>query len=219
MAPAAAAPGPGGRLHPRNAGPRDPAQLLGGGGDAGPASEECRARRRRAPARSPGSPNSGSSDQSRAPGGQHGRRDPPSGSSQQVRGPGEDLPHGVPILRPARMTEQKTVKGAPTRVRRSSSRSTTRSSTRSSPTTRRTSARAARSSRRRSRCRSARASSSSSPCRSREAPFELLGEVVWSKADGEEPGMGIRFIYADDSQRVDFEGVVERLMSDSLGPS
>ena len=51
----------------------------------------------------------------------------------------------------------------------------------------------------------------------REAPFELLGEVVWSKADGEEPGMGIRFIYSDDRQRVDFESVVERLMSDSLG--
>ena len=52
----------------------------------------------------------------------------------------------------------------------------------------------------------------------REAPFELLGEVVWSKADGEEPGMGIRFIYSSESQRVDFESVVERLMSDSLGP-
>jgi type IV pilus assembly protein PilZ len=52
----------------------------------------------------------------------------------------------------------------------------------------------------------------------REAPFELLGEVVWSKADAEEPGMGIRFIYNDDRQRAEFEGVVERLMADSLGP-
>jgi len=51
----------------------------------------------------------------------------------------------------------------------------------------------------------------------RDAPFELLGEVVWSKADGEEPGMGIRFIYSGDNQRSDFEGVVERLMADSLG--
>lgn len=49
-------------------------------------------------------------------------------------------------------------------------------------------------------------------------PFELLGEVVWSQNDGEEPGMGIRFIYTDDSQRSDFEGVVETLMSSSLGP-
>ena len=52
---------------------------------------------------------------------------------------------------------------------------------------------------------------------SREEPFELLGEVVWSKADGDEPGMGIRFIYSDDRQRGEFEGVVEKLMSDSLG--
>lgn len=51
----------------------------------------------------------------------------------------------------------------------------------------------------------------------RETPFELLGEVVWSKADAEEPGMGIRFIYNDERQRADFEGVVERLMADSLG--
>ncbi|MGA9523399.1 MAG: TIGR02266 family protein [Myxococcaceae bacterium] len=51
----------------------------------------------------------------------------------------------------------------------------------------------------------------------RPDPFELLGEVVWSKADGEEPGMGIRFIYQDDSQRNAFESVVELLMADSLG--
>lgn len=51
----------------------------------------------------------------------------------------------------------------------------------------------------------------------RESPFELLGEVVWSKGDVEEPGMGIRFIYTTDAERRDFEDVVERLMSDSLG--
>ncbi len=51
----------------------------------------------------------------------------------------------------------------------------------------------------------------------REAPFELLGEVVWSKAEAEEPGMGIRFIYSGDNQRTEFERVVERLMADSLG--
>lgn len=51
----------------------------------------------------------------------------------------------------------------------------------------------------------------------RAEPFELLGEVVWSKGDAEEPGMGIRFIYSDDSQRAEFEGVVEKLMADSLG--
>src|SRR5271170_6979043 len=52
----------------------------------------------------------------------------------------------------------------------------------------------------------------------RGEPFELLGEVVWSQMDGEEPGMGIRFIYSTDTQRSDFEGVVETLMSTSLGP-
>jgi type IV pilus assembly protein PilZ len=51
----------------------------------------------------------------------------------------------------------------------------------------------------------------------REAPFELLGEVVWSKAEAEEPGMGIRFIYADDGQRATFEQLVESLMEGSLG--
>ena len=52
----------------------------------------------------------------------------------------------------------------------------------------------------------------------REGPFELLGEVVWSQGDAEEPGMGIRFIYNDERQRSEFEGVVEKLMADSLGP-
>jgi type IV pilus assembly protein PilZ len=52
----------------------------------------------------------------------------------------------------------------------------------------------------------------------REAPFELLGDVVWSKADGDEPGMGIRFVYGANGQREEFEQVVEELMTDSLGP-
>ena len=52
----------------------------------------------------------------------------------------------------------------------------------------------------------------------REAPFELLGEVVWARTDGDEPGMGIRFVYQSDSQRQDFEGVVEHMMQDALGP-
>src|SRR5690242_19014170 len=51
----------------------------------------------------------------------------------------------------------------------------------------------------------------------REAPFELLGEEVWSNGQAAEPGMGIRFIYSDDRQRGDFEGVVEALMAESLG--
>jgi type IV pilus assembly protein PilZ len=51
----------------------------------------------------------------------------------------------------------------------------------------------------------------------RPIPFELLGEVVWANGDGEEAGMGIKFVYTDDSQRSDFENVVEQLMADSLG--
>jgi type IV pilus assembly protein PilZ len=51
----------------------------------------------------------------------------------------------------------------------------------------------------------------------RPAPFELIGEVVWAANDGAEPGMGIKFVYSDDSQRTDFESVVEHLMTDSLG--
>jgi type IV pilus assembly protein PilZ len=52
----------------------------------------------------------------------------------------------------------------------------------------------------------------------RDPPFELLGEVVWSKTEAPDPGMGIRFIYADDSQRGEFESIVEKLMEESLGP-
>lgn len=51
----------------------------------------------------------------------------------------------------------------------------------------------------------------------RTEPFELLGEVVWSTVEGDEPGMGIRFVYSNDTQRGDFEGVVEQLMATSLG--
>jgi type IV pilus assembly protein PilZ len=53
---------------------------------------------------------------------------------------------------------------------------------------------------------------------SREAPFQLLGEVVHAETRGEEPGMGIRFVWDDDRDRVEFESLVEGLMSESLGP-
>ena len=48
--------------------------------------------------------------------------------------------------------------------------------------------------------------------------FELLGEVVWATTEGEAAGMGIKFVYSNDQQRTDFEGLVERLMSERLGP-
>jgi len=52
----------------------------------------------------------------------------------------------------------------------------------------------------------------------RAQPFELNGEVMHASSTGEEPGMGIRFVWVVESDRATFEGVVERLMSDSLGP-
>ncbi len=60
-----------------------------------------------------------------------------------------------------------------------------------------------------------------------EQPLALRGEVRWVVREGEppppgveedhEPGMGIRFIYADDAERQGIEQVVEKLMIDSLG--
>jgi type IV pilus assembly protein PilZ len=52
----------------------------------------------------------------------------------------------------------------------------------------------------------------------RRHPFELNGEVVHASAIGDEPGMGIRFVWTDERDRVSFEAVVEGLMQDSLGP-
>ena len=51
----------------------------------------------------------------------------------------------------------------------------------------------------------------------RPAPFEISGEVRWLRTEGDNPGMGIAFIYPDDSQRTDFESVVESLMAEKLG--
>jgi type IV pilus assembly protein PilZ len=50
------------------------------------------------------------------------------------------------------------------------------------------------------------------------APFRLLGEVSWIRAEGPQPGMGIRFVFADDAERRDLESVVEKLMIEHLGP-
>ena len=60
-----------------------------------------------------------------------------------------------------------------------------------------------------------------------EQPLALRGEVRWVVREGEppppeaedemEPGMGIRFLYSSDRERREIEGVVERMMIDSLG--
>jgi type IV pilus assembly protein PilZ len=51
----------------------------------------------------------------------------------------------------------------------------------------------------------------------RPSPFELNGEVVRVALTGEEPGMGIRFVWGDELERIEFERVVEKLMAQSLG--
>jgi type IV pilus assembly protein PilZ len=53
----------------------------------------------------------------------------------------------------------------------------------------------------------------------RQAPFELRGEVKWIESEGDSPGMGIQFIYASETERADFKGLVEKLMVDKLGPN
>jgi len=58
----------------------------------------------------------------------------------------------------------------------------------------------------------------------RDSPFELRGAVVWTnkptekqKPEVAEMGMGIRFIFAADSERDSFESEVEGMMVDALG--
>jgi type IV pilus assembly protein PilZ len=55
----------------------------------------------------------------------------------------------------------------------------------------------------------------------RAVPFELSGVVArvsGEALEGEEAGMGIRFVWTDDDQRREFEAAVERMMEESLGP-
>jgi type IV pilus assembly protein PilZ len=52
----------------------------------------------------------------------------------------------------------------------------------------------------------------------RPAPFELAGEVVHASASGDDAGMGIRFVWSEDTLRLEFESLVEGLMQESLGP-
>jgi len=61
----------------------------------------------------------------------------------------------------------------------------------------------------------------------RSEPFTLRGSVAWIHSNETPPpahiqptpdrGMGIRFLYSDDSQKRAFESVVEDLIKDSLG--
>jgi type IV pilus assembly protein PilZ len=54
-----------------------------------------------------------------------------------------------------------------------------------------------------------------------EEPLSIRGQVKWVVEAGnpeEEPGMGIKFLYRDASERRVVEEIVEKLMVDSLGP-
>src|SRR5207249_2714624 len=72
---------------------------------------------------------------------------------------------------------------------------------------------------------SATSSLSSYPRWSASGRKQATGEVIWAlsaeqaRQSGAEPGMGVRFVFADDAGRRRFERVVERMMEESLGPT
>jgi type IV pilus assembly protein PilZ len=51
----------------------------------------------------------------------------------------------------------------------------------------------------------------------RAEALDLIGEIVHAQAEGDDPGLGLRFVWSDESARTAFESVVEQLMADSLG--
>jgi len=54
-------------------------------------------------------------------------------------------------------------------------------------------------------------------------PLQLEGEVSWilppetAQERGENPGMGVRFLFSDRAAQREFEDLVERMMEQSLG--
>jgi type IV pilus assembly protein PilZ len=48
--------------------------------------------------------------------------------------------------------------------------------------------------------------------------LQLTGEVVHITPEGDEAGMGLRFVWSGDAEREAFEAAVEHLMTESLGP-
>jgi len=56
-------------------------------------------------------------------------------------------------------------------------------------------------------------------------PVQITGEVQWIRTEtpaasgpDDEPGMGIRFVFTADEERIRFERLVQGLMEHSLGP-
>lgn len=58
-----------------------------------------------------------------------------------------------------------------------------------------------------------------------ETQLKLRGKVIWvtteadvgTRPDATTPGMGIRFLFADEKERLALDDIVERLMADALG--
>ncbi len=50
------------------------------------------------------------------------------------------------------------------------------------------------------------------------AALRLIGVVSWVREHGSEPGMGVRFEFASEEDRRQFEETVERTLSEQLGP-
>ena len=54
-------------------------------------------------------------------------------------------------------------------------------------------------------------------------PLLIAGEVCWrrsaeeARAEGEDAGMGVKFVFEDPRQQTEFGALVERLMEESLG--
>ena len=64
-----------------------------------------------------------------------------------------------------------------------------------------------------------------SPQAEGDTQLKLRGKVIWvtteadvgKKPDATTPGMGIRFLFSDDRERLALDDIVEKLMSDALG--
>jgi type IV pilus assembly protein PilZ len=48
-------------------------------------------------------------------------------------------------------------------------------------------------------------------------PFEVRGTVRWVRESGDEPGMGIEFVFDSEDARRELQSTVEKLMTESLG--
>jgi type IV pilus assembly protein PilZ len=50
-----------------------------------------------------------------------------------------------------------------------------------------------------------------------KGPLEIRGTVRWVRETGDEPGMGIEFVFDSEDARRQLQSTVEKLMTESLG--